>query len=78
MAQTYNLDELARKQRINEMKSRLLGIQRKQSINMQWGEHESDNDETKSNSEVVHENDTNEKKDNMIMLDKNSTFDSFY
>ncbi|OAO15700.1 L-serine ammonia-lyase [Blastocystis sp. ATCC 50177/Nand II] len=37
LAQTYNLDELARKQRINEMKSRLMGIQRRNSINMQWG-----------------------------------------
>lgn len=38
LAQTYNLDELARKQRINEMKSRLMGIQRRNSINMQWGD----------------------------------------
>ena len=42
LAQTYNLDELARKQRINEMKSRLLGIQRKQSINLQWGDQKDD------------------------------------
>ena len=78
LAQTYNLDELAKKQRINEMKRRLLGVQRKQSINLQWGEHESDNEETKSNSEVVHETATTEKKDTLIMLGKNSTFDSFY
>ena len=39
LAQTYNLDELARKQRINEMKSRITGLGRHNSIHMQWGEN---------------------------------------
>ena len=79
LAQTYNLDELARKQRLKDLTSQLRGIQRRSSINMQWGEHESDNEDGLISRESVEAEPTEEKKeDDMIMLDKNSTFDSFY
>ena len=42
LAQTYNLDELARKQRINEIKSRLTGKNQEGSINLQWGDQKDD------------------------------------
>ena len=45
LAQTYNLDDIARKQRINDLKSQLAGIQRRSSINMQWGQHESESED---------------------------------
>ena len=72
LAQTYNLDEIARKQRIRDMKSQLFGLQRRSSINVQWGQHDSEAEEQhESESEV-------KKEDKMIMLDQNSIFDSFY
>lgn len=38
LAQTYNLDELAKKQRFDEMKSSITGIHQANSISMRWGE----------------------------------------
>ena len=57
LAQTYNLDELAKKQRLHEMKSRLMGRQRESSISMHWGDesgiHESVNEEEDTNGGVI-------------------------
>ena len=85
LAQTYNLDELARKQRIHDLKSQLAGIQRRGSINMQWGQHESENEDALSmgdlnisRSNSINTNAEMTKEDTMIMLDKSSIFDSFY
>ena len=46
LAQTYNLDELAKKQRFAELKSRLTGLQRQSSISMQWGTQREENGES--------------------------------
>ena len=37
LAQTYNLDELAKKQRLRKMKSQILGVKKKHGISMRWG-----------------------------------------
>lgn len=85
LAQTYNLDELARKQRIHDLKSQLSGIQRRSSINMQWGQHESENEDSWSvgdvnisRSDSINTNAEMSREETMIMLDKSSLFDSFY
>ena len=79
LAQTYNLDELAKKQRLKDLKSQLRGIQRRSSINMQWGQHESDNEDFMNSRESAEPTAAEEKGEKeMIMLDRNSTFDSFY
>ena len=38
LAQTYNLDDMARKQRLQELKSQLMGLKRRGSISMKWGD----------------------------------------
>ena len=78
LAQTYNLDELAKKQRLKDLKSQLRGIQRRSSINMQWGQHESDNEDLLMSRESVDPVPSEKGENEMIMLDRNSTFDSFY
>ena len=78
LAQTYNLDELAKKQRLKDLKSQLRGIQRRSSINMQWGQHESDNEDLMTSRESVDPVPSEKGENEMIMLDRNSTFDSFY
>ena len=52
LAQTYNLDELAKKQRLNEMKSRIMGLTRHNSINVQWGEENTNEDVNKTYIEL--------------------------
>lgn len=88
LAQTYNLDELARKQRIHDLKSQLVGIQRRSSINMQWGQHESESEDTLSigdtsslyvsRSDSINTNAELSREETMFLLDKSSMFDSFY
>ena len=51
LAQTYNQDELAKKQRFAELKSRLTGLQRQSSISMQWGEEQNENENENEGSE---------------------------
>ena len=51
LAQTYNLDELAKKQRFAELKSRLTGLQRQSSISMQWGEERNENEGSENENE---------------------------
>ena len=51
LAQTYNLDELAKKQRFAELKSRLTGLQRQSSISMQWGEERNENEGSQNENE---------------------------
>ena len=86
LAQTYNLDDIARKQRINDLKSQLAGIQRRSSINMQWGQHESESEDgfsigdgySFSRANSISANSEMTREDTMILLDKSSIFDSFY
>ncbi|KAK8796676.1 hypothetical protein WA588_000804, partial [Blastocystis sp. NMH] len=59
LAQTYNLDDMARKQRWRDLKSQLIGIQRRSSINVQWGQHTEPGDSSEEQpaehaSEVQH------------------------
>ena len=72
LAQTYNLDEIARKQRIRDMKNQLVGIQRRSSIHVKWGEHSSEVEEAHGHPGEM------SREDKMIMLEKSSLFDSFY
>ena len=66
LAQTYNLDDLAKKQRVMEMKSQLLGRQRRSSILKKWG----DEDDT-------HENVNEDDASSIIDLHRSSTSDLF-
>ena len=56
LAQTYNLDELAKKQRFAEMKRRWMGLKRKEGISMFWGTQGEETEEGgKEECETEHE-----------------------